>query len=162
MTKEKILVVDDQPYILDLLSDFLFREGYQVVLAESGEKAAEIVKTASIHLALIDLKLPGIDGIATLQKINQIDPHVLSIIITGYPTQQSSVQAIKAGAYDYVTKPFKLEELKKIIEKALKEYQLRQEIVELKEKIKKMEAELKKQPGPASEETLPLRDGVTK
>ena len=55
MPKEKILVVDDQPYILDLLSDFLFKEGYQVVLAESGEKAAEIVKADSIHLALIDL-----------------------------------------------------------------------------------------------------------
>ncbi|EQB63701.1 MAG: Two component, sigma54 specific, transcriptional regulator, Fis family [candidate division Zixibacteria bacterium RBG-1] len=139
----KILVVDDQPYILNVLSDFLFKQGYQVVLAESGEKAAQVVKGSEVQLALIDLKLNGMDGIATMQKINQINPQVLSIIITGYSTQESSVQALKAGAYDYVTKPFKLEDLKKTIERALKEYQLRQEISDLKEKIRKMEEELR-------------------
>ncbi|OGC75854.1 MAG: hypothetical protein A2145_05115 [candidate division Zixibacteria bacterium RBG_16_40_9] len=143
MPKPKILVVDDQPYILDLLSDFLFKEGYQVVLAESGEKAAEVVKTTGIQLALIDLKLTGMDGIATMKKINQTDPDILTIIITGYPTQEFSVQALKAGAYDYVTKPFRLEELKKTIDRALKEYQLRQEISQLRDKIKKMEEELR-------------------
>lgn|SRR5574341_91745 len=143
MAKPKILVVDDQPYILDLLCDFLFKEGYQVVLAESGERAAEVVKSNGIQLALIDLKLAGMDGIATMQKIRQTDPNIPTIIITGYPTQESSVQALKAGAYDYVSKPFRLEELKKTIERALKEYQLRQEISELRDKIKKMEEELR-------------------
>ncbi len=143
MPKPKILIVDDQPYILDLLCDFLFKEGYQVVLAESGERAAEVVKTNGIQLALIDLKLTGMNGIATMQKICQIDPHIPTIIITGYPTQESSVQALKAGAYDYVTKPFRLEELKKTIDRALKEYQLRREISELRDKIKKMEEELR-------------------
>lgn len=138
----KILVVDDQPYILNVLSDFLFKQGYQVVLAESGEKAAQVVKGSEVQLALIDLKLNGMDGITTMQKINQIDPNILTIIVTGYPTQESSVQALKVGAYDYVTKPFKLEDLKKTIERALKEYQLRQEISDLKEKIRKMEEEL--------------------
>ncbi len=146
MPKPKILVVDDQPYILDLLCDFLFKEGYHVVLAESGERAAEVVKTDGIQLALIDLKLTGMDGIATMQKICQTDPHIPTIIITGYPSQESSVQALKAGAYDYVSKPFRLEELKKTIERALKEYQLRQEISELKDKIKKMEEELRNGP----------------
>jgi len=139
----KILVVDDQPYILNVLSDFLFKQGYQVVLAESGEKAAQVVKGSEVQLALIDLKLNGMDGITTMQKINQIDPNILTIIVTGYATQESSVQALKAGAYDYVTKPFKLEDLKKTIERALKEYQLRQEISDLKEKIRKMEEELR-------------------
>jgi len=139
----KILVVDDQPYILNVLSDFLFKQGYQVVLAESGEKAAEVVKGNEIQLALIDLKLNGMDGITTMHKINQIDPNILTIIVTGYPTQESSVQALKAGAYDYVTKPFKLEDLRKTIERALKEHQLRQEISDLQEKIRKMEEELR-------------------
>lgn len=139
----KILVVDDQPYILNVLSDFLFKQGYQVVFAESGEKAAQMVKGSEVQLALIDLKLNGMNGIATMQKISQIDPNVLTIIVTGYPTSESSVQALKAGAYDYVTKPFKLEDLKKTIERALKEYQLRQEISELKEKIRKMEEQLR-------------------
>jgi len=139
----KILVVDDQPYILNVLSDFLFKQGYQVILAESGEKAAQLVKGSEFQLALIDLKLNGIDGIATMQKITQIDPHILTVIVTGYPTPESSLQALKAGAYDYVTKPFKLEDLKKIIDRALKEYQLRKEISELKEKIRKMEEQLR-------------------
>ena len=138
----KILVVDDQPYILNVLSDFLFKQGYQVVLAETGEKAAQVVKGSQVQVALIDLKLNGMDGIATMHKINQIDPNILTIIVTGYPTQESSVQALKAGAYDYVTKPFKLEDLKKTIERALKEHQLRQEISDLQEKIRKMEDEL--------------------
>ena len=84
------------------------------------------------------MKMPGIDGLETMKQLKKIDPGVLAIIMTGYPTIETSIEALRLGAYDYVVKPFKLNELKSAIDRALNEHRLKEEIGELKERIKKM------------------------
>jgi DNA-binding NtrC family response regulator len=144
MSQEKILVVDDELLVRELLFEFLSRESYEVILADCGEKAVELIKSQPVEVALIDLKMPGMNGIETLKKIKEVDPHTLSIIMTGYPTVESSIEALRCGAYDYVIKPFKLTELQSSVEKALHEYKLKTEIGRLKNRIKILEEELKK------------------
>jgi two-component system response regulator AtoC len=143
MSQNKVLIVDDEVFVRELLFEFLTKEDYQVILADCGEKAVELIESEPVEVALIDLKMPGIDGTETLKKIKKVNPHTLSIIMTGYPTLESSIEALRCGAYDYVIKPFKLSELKSSIEKALHEYKLRSEIGMLKNRIKTLEEELK-------------------
>ncbi|MCJ7497956.1 MAG: response regulator [candidate division Zixibacteria bacterium] len=144
MAREKILVVDDELFVRELLLEFLGKQGFEVLLAESGEKALEVAKTTPVQIALIDLKMPGLDGIQTLKELKKITPEILPIIMTGYPTIESAVEALRSGACDYVIKPFKLNELRASIDRVLKEHQLKYEIDELKGKIKGLEEELKK------------------
>jgi len=144
MAQEKILVVDDELFVRELLLEFLGKQGFEVHLAESGEKALEVAKTTPVQIALIDLKMPGLDGIQTLKELKKITPEILPIIMTGYPTIESAVEALRSGACDYVIKPFKLNELRSSIDRVLKEHQLKYEIDELKGKIKGLEEELKK------------------
>jgi len=144
MSKGKILVVDDELFVRDLLLEFLGREGFEVVAVESGERALETVKVNAFQIALIDLKMPGINGLETLKEIRNISPLTQNIIMTGYPTIESSIEALRSGAYDYVVKPFKLSDLKASIDKASQEYNLKIEIGRLRDRIKNLEEELKK------------------
>jgi len=143
MAQEKILVIDDELFVRELLQEFLSKEGYRVSLAESGEKAINLVKFNPVEIALIDLKMPGMDGISTLKEIKKIAPDTIAIILTGYPTIETSIEALRSGAYDYVVKPFKLNDLKNTIEKAINEYRLKSEIGELRGRIKSLEDQLK-------------------
>lgn len=144
MPQEKILVIDDELFVRELLSEFLGKQGFEVLLAESGEKALEIARSTPAQIALIDLKMPGLDGIQTLKELKKINPQILPIIMTGYPTIESAVDALRSGACDYVIKPFKLNELRSSIDRVLKEHKLKYEIDELKERIKYFEDELRK------------------
>lgn len=143
MAQEKILVIDDELFVRELLQEFLIKEGYKVYVAESGEKGINLVKATPVEIALIDLKMPGMDGISALKEIKKIAPGTIAIILTGYPTIDSSIEALRSGAYDYVVKPFKLNDLKNTIAKALNEYKLKSEIGRLRERIKSLEHELK-------------------
>jgi len=144
MSKKTILVVDDDAFIRKLLSEFLTKQGYKVLLAESGEKALEILEPGTVQVALIDLKMPGMDGVQTMKGIKTRDAGVLIILMTGYPSIESAVEALRSSAYDYVIKPFKLNELKTTIERAINEQTIRGEIDDLKIKINQMEGDLKK------------------
>jgi DNA-binding NtrC family response regulator len=148
MSSERILVVDDELFVRELLLEFLSAQGYEVSLADSGEKAVELTQTQPADVVLVDLKMPGIDGIETLKQIKKIAPDVLAIIMTGYPTIESSIEALRHGVYDYVIKPFKLDDLKSSIERALREYKLKVEISQLKDRIEQLETELEKVSGP--------------
>ena len=144
MPEETILVIDDDAFIRELLSEFLTKQGYKVLLAESGEKALDMLDPGAVRVALIDLKMPGIDGVETMKGIKTRDAGVLIILMTGYPSIESAVEALRSGAYDYVIKPFKLNELKATIEHAINEQTIREEINDLKLKINQMEDDLKK------------------
>jgi two-component system response regulator AtoC len=141
---EKILVVDDELFVRELLLEFLSTQDYEVSLADSGEKAVKLLQTQPVDLILLDLKMPGIDGIETLRQMKEIDPNALAIIMTGYPTIESSIDALRHGAYDYVIKPFKLNELKSTIEKALQEHKLKVDIGQLQGRIAQLEGDLEK------------------
>ncbi|MCK4224477.1 MAG: sigma-54-dependent Fis family transcriptional regulator [candidate division Zixibacteria bacterium] len=150
MSSERILVVDDELFVRELLLEFLSTEGYEVSLADSGEKAVELMETQPAEVVLVDLKMPGIDGIETFKQIKKIAPDTLAIIMTGYPTIESSIEALRQGAYDYVVKPFKLNDLKTSIEKALREHKLKTQITQLKDRIAQLEVELEKFASPQS------------
>ncbi|MGB3094158.1 MAG: response regulator [Candidatus Zixiibacteriota bacterium] len=141
---ERILVVDDELFVRELLLEFLSSEGYEVSLADSGEKAVKLMQSEPADVVLVDLKMPGIDGIETLRQIKKTAPNTLSIVMTGYPTIDSSIEALRCGAYDYVVKPFKLNDLKSSIEKALEEHKLKDQTTRLKERIAHLETELEK------------------
>lgn len=151
MTSERILVVDDELFVRELLLEYLSSQGYEVVLADTGEKAVELMQTQPANVILIDLKMPGMDGIQTLKEIKEVAPDALPIIMTGYPTIESSIDALRQGAHDYVVKPFKLNELKSSIEKAIGQQKLKVEIGRLKSRIKQLEAELEQFSSPRSQ-----------
>lgn len=142
MTTDRILVVDDELFVRELLLEFLSSQGYEVFLAESGEKAVQLLQSQPARVALVDLKMPGMDGIQTLKEITKVMPHILTIIMTGYPTVESSIEALRYGAHDYVVKPFKLNDLKTSIEKALGEQKLKVEISYLRNRVNQLETEL--------------------
>jgi DNA-binding NtrC family response regulator len=141
---ERILVVDDELFVRELLLEFLSSEGYEVSLADSGEKAVKLMQSEPADVVLVDLKMPGIDGIETLRQIKKTAPDALAIVMTGYPTIDSSIEALRCGAYDYVVKPFKLNDLKSSIDRALEEHKLKDQTTRLKERIAHLETELER------------------
>jgi len=115
----KILIVDDEKVIRDSFRRVLLKDGYAVEAVESGRLALERVAEESFDLALIDLKMPGLDGMETLRELKEQDPDVIGVMITGYPTIESAVKAVKLGAYDYLTKPCSPEELRIVVARAV-------------------------------------------
>lgn len=137
-------MVDDELFVRELLLEFLSSEGYEVSLADSGEKAVKLMQSEPADVVLVDLKMPGIDGIETLRQIKKTAPDALAIVMTGYPTIESSIEALRCGACDYVVKPFKLNDLKSSIERALEEHKLKENTTRLKERIVHLETELQR------------------
>jgi DNA-binding NtrC family response regulator len=124
MAKGNILVVDDEVVICKSVQRILSPEGYEVGIALSGEEALEKISQESFDIVITDLKMPGMDGMELLTKIKEKDPEIIVIIITGYSTVQTAVQAMKMGALDYIPKPFTPEELIVVVEKALEKKKL--------------------------------------
>lgn len=121
MTKVKqvILIVDDEEGLREGLSKLLESEGYAALSAESGEQALQILQQSHIDLVLTDMRMPGMDGIELLKKIRERHPNVGVIILTGYGQIESYIEAMNFGAIEYVSKPFKVNELKFIVNKVL-------------------------------------------
>jgi DNA-binding NtrC family response regulator len=135
----KVMVVDDDRYVLDLLSEFLSDEGYDVSTAESGETAIERQESAPVDIALIDFRLPGIDGLETIRRIGRISANTVTIIMTGFPTLDSSIAALRLGASDYIVKPFKLEEVSSSMKKAEDKRRIRREMLQLQQRVAELE-----------------------
>ncbi|MCK9330723.1 MAG: response regulator [Candidatus Cloacimonetes bacterium] len=113
----KILVVDDELLLRDVLHDYLTRQGYEVVLAGDAEKALESAEKHKPNLALIDIKLPKTSGIELTKQLKSSYPDLCIIIMTGYPSLDTAVNAMQNGAEEYIIKPFRLDELNKTIKK---------------------------------------------
>ncbi len=137
MRKSRILVVDDEEIMRSSLSDWLKEDGYDVVAVEDGYKAIERVKEEEWDLAVVDLKMPRIDGIEVLKKINKINPKLPVIIITAYATIDSAVLAMKGGAADYIVKPFNPEEISVVIAKLVEHQRLIKENIRLRRALSK-------------------------
>ncbi len=135
MISYRILIVDDEKSQRDMLAGFLEKEGYTVATAESGHRAIELCENIYFEVALIDLKMPGMDGIELLQKLKQMNPEIQAIMMTAHGSVETAVDAMRLGAYHYVNKPINLDELKLNIKKALGNYHLLAENKYLKEEL---------------------------
>src|SRR3990172_8642819 len=131
----QILVVDDEKGMRDFLSIMLKKEGYGVVTAENGAAALKAVQDEIFDLVITDVKMPELDGIAVLKAVKEVSPETIVIMVTAFATTETAVEAMKLGAYDYITKPFKVDEIKLIIQKALEKRSLRKENILLRREI---------------------------
>jgi len=129
---ERILIVDDEAFIRENLERILAEEGYRPTSTASAEEALKLVGEEDIDLVLLDLNLGGQSGLDVLRTLREIDPGVLVIIITGYGTVESAVEALKIGAYDYIKKPFKADAIRLIVRLALETQSLRRELRHLR------------------------------
>jgi DNA-binding NtrC family response regulator len=118
----KILIADDDPTILSLLNKILISKGYDVQLAENGSVAEKALKADQFDLLISDIKMEPVDGMQLLKRTRQMRPHVGVIMLTAYATVATAVEAMKEGAFDYIPKPFKIDELLETVKRAL-EYQ---------------------------------------
>ncbi len=128
----RILVIDDEESIRDLLKDFLDTKGLEVVTASDGETGLALLKEDKFDLFLLDLMMPGISGLDVLRETSSEKIDTPSIVITAHATVQTAVEAMKLGAFDYITKPFNLEELYIAIKRALDVSKLQEENFRLK------------------------------
>jgi signal transduction histidine kinase len=134
-----ILVIDDEEAMRDSCSLILSKDGYTAETAENGQIGLEKAREMKPALALIDLKMPGLSGFEVLERIKDIDPGIIPIVITGYATVESAVEAMKKGAYDFLPKPFTPDELRIIIRRALERRKLALEAETLRREKKLME-----------------------
>ncbi len=118
MLKYRLLVVDDEKSQREILAGFLQKEGYSVALSESGHEALKLFQEKFYEMALIDMKMPGMDGLELLKNIKRISPDTQVVVMTAFGTVETAVSAMKEGAFHYVNKPIDLEELKIILKKA--------------------------------------------
>lgn len=139
---EKILIVDDEPDMLKLLN-MIIREktSYQVTTTNNPFEALDLVKKNAFDLVIADLKMPGLDGLQLLEQIKKTDEDTPVIIITAFGTMEAANEAIEKGGFDFITKPFRKEQILFTIEKAIKWLKVQRENRLLKEKLKSIKEE---------------------
>jgi len=125
MEAMKMMLVDDETRFLSTTKKLLARKGYEVMTASSGQEALETLKARTVHVVVLDVKMPGMDGIETLKKMKALYPLVEVIMLTGHATVESAVDGLKAGATDYLMKPTDINDL---IEKTLEAFEKRKRL----------------------------------
>jgi DNA-binding NtrC family response regulator len=133
--KGTVLVVDDEEIMREILETLLTREGYDVRLASSGTEGLELARALPFDAAIVDIMMPGLDGIATLDELKRIDEDLAVIIITAYASVESAISAMKSGAFDYITKPFKNDEVIVVVRNAMERRRLVHENRSLRQNI---------------------------
>jgi two-component system response regulator HydG len=134
-TKANLLVVDDELIVRDSLDKWFCEEGYDVTVAENAHDALTKMAAKRFDLALVDIKMPGTDGVELQRRMHEIDPEMLVIIMTGYASVDTAVSALKNGAYDYVSKPFDPDDIAHTVHNALAHKRAEQENVRLRETV---------------------------
>jgi len=119
--KRKVLIVEDEAVVRDSVREWLVEDGYDVEVAEDGEEALKKIKNEEFGVIVLDLKLPDIDGLQVFEHAKELKPETKGVIITAYPSQETRDRAKKLGLMDYLAKPFKVEDLEKLISQALGE-----------------------------------------
>jgi DNA-binding NtrC family response regulator len=138
--KANILIVDDEAVVRDSLGKWFSEEGYNVDTAASAKEALLKLPVERWDLALLDIKMPGMDGLELQRKMREAHPEIILIIMTGYASVETAVQALKDGAYDYITKPFDPDDLTHVIHKALEHYRMTKENLRLRESLEEIQA----------------------
>src|SRR5512136_187999 len=139
MSKERtrILVVDDEEIVRESLSAWLEKDGYTLATAPDGETALDRIRKERWSILLVDLKMPGIDGLQVLENAKKVQPDAAAVIMTAYATVDTAVAAMKIGAYDYLVKPFDPEELSLMVQKIVTQQALVRENVLLRKVLKR-------------------------
>jgi DNA-binding NtrC family response regulator len=137
-TRGKILIVDDELVVRDSLSKWFTSEGYTARPAGSAREALEVIQQMEFDIALIDIKMPGMDGMELQSRLHEADPELTVVIMTGYASVDTAVQALKHGAYDYITKPVDPDELSHVVANALEHKRARREVVRLRENLQEV------------------------
>ncbi|MBW1839455.1 MAG: sigma-54-dependent Fis family transcriptional regulator, partial [Deltaproteobacteria bacterium] len=117
----KILVIDDNEWIRDTLKQLLAMSGYQVDVANDGEKGIKKVKSQNYDVVLTDIQMPKVDGMELLKQIKEYNPALPVVMITGFPTVDTAIQAMRQGASDFITKPFRYEQVSMTVDKLMNE-----------------------------------------
>jgi len=120
----KVLIIDDEEIVIESCMEILLSENYQLFTAKNGEMGLELVKENLPDVVFVDLKMPGISGIEVLEKIHALDPKIVTVVITGYATVDSAVEAMKHNAYDFLPKPFTPDELRMLTKRCLERRRL--------------------------------------
>jgi len=123
----RILIIDDDLAVREALRGYLEDRGYLVEAASDGPSGLEIIKAKGFDVIVLDIKMPGMNGLEVLRILKQWDPETMVIIMTGYASLETAIQAIREGAYDYITKPFRLEEISITIKNACEKVFLRRQ-----------------------------------
>ncbi len=118
--RPRIMIVDDDPSLREFLEIFFAKEGYKVCSAATGKEALKIIQEQEISLVLSDIRMPEMDGVTLLKEIKAIEPQIPVILITAFASLETAVDAMKEGAWDYLTKPFRLDEIREVVDQALK------------------------------------------
>ncbi len=139
--KIRILIAEDEKNIGDLLLELLEQEGREIVLVQNGLEAIDKLRKGTFDLLITDLMMPEVDGMEVLHEAKKLHPKIMAIIITGYASLETAIQAVKEGAYDYLRKPFRLEELKISVDNACEKIRLQRENERLLEYVKKVKLE---------------------
>lgn len=134
-SKGKILVIEDEQSMREVLKILLVEEAYDVTTAPDGIKGIDQVRNNLFDLVITDIKMPGADGFEVLRQVKALAPDTLVIMVTAFGTTESAIEAMKIGAYDYVHKPFKIDEIRLIVRKAFEKKRLREELTLLREKF---------------------------
>lgn len=135
MNPYKVLVIDDDRDIRETMTTLLTMNGYTVLALPDGSSALEEVRKEKFHMIITDLRLPEMDGIEVIRRVKEIDPDIQCIVITGYATVTTAVEAMKAGAYDYIMKPFNTAEILILIKRAIEYQNLKNENIQLKKNL---------------------------
>ncbi len=135
MATATVLVADDDPVARDLLVEVLAREGYRARAAAGGEECVRLAERETFDLALVDLRMPDLDGLAVLKKLAGLTPPVPTVILTAFATIDTAIEAIRVGAYDYLSKPFRIEEIKLVVRRALEAQRLARENLRYRQEL---------------------------
>lgn len=121
MGQPSILIVDDELLIRDLLYDFFVGQGWETAIADSAAKALQLIENRRIDLVLSDIRMPGMDGLELTATLRSEHPEIPVVLMTGYPSVDTAVAALRYRVADYITKPFNINHLHKVVEASLKE-----------------------------------------
>ena len=142
-TNARLLIIDDERIALKNLEYVMKKEGYEVTGTQSGQNALKLLEEQSFDVVLTDLKMEKVDGMQILKRCNELYPETEVIMITGFATLESAVETMKHGAFYYVAKPFKLDEVRKVVKEAIEKVRLKKENRQLREQLDGYEGKVK-------------------